>query len=121
AGGNFRGSIPLGGLAAGDPITATATDTAGSTSEFATNAPATRPSSSTVITASSNPSVYGQSLSLTATVTGPSGAPTGTVTFLDGTTVLGTVALGGGTATFTTSSLRAGVHGITAIYGGDGL
>jgi len=62
----------------------------------------------------------GQSVNFSATVapsTG-SGTPTGTVTFLDGTTTLGTGTLSSGTASFT-GSLAAGTHSITASYGGD--
>jgi hypothetical protein len=40
------------------------------------------------------------------------------VTFLDGTTQLGTGTLSSGTATFQTSSLTAGTHSITASYAG---
>jgi hypothetical protein len=60
-------------------------------------------------------------VTFTATVTSTaSGVPTGTVTFLDRTTLLGTGALNsGGVATFTTSSLAFGSHSITASYGGD--
>src|SRR5439155_1029641 len=67
------------------------------------------------------PSALGQAVTFTATVqpaTG-SGTPTGTVTFNDGAIVLGPGSLNGGTATFTTSGLGAGVHSITAVYGGD--
>jgi Bacterial Ig-like domain (group 3)/FG-GAP-like repeat len=50
----------------------------------------------------------------------PTNSPTGSVTFLDGTTVLGTASLSGtGHAVYTTSSLADGVHSITATYGGD--
>jgi hypothetical protein len=45
--------------------------------------------------------------------------PTGTVTFTDNGTAMGTVTLSGRTATLTTSSLTAGVHAITASYSGD--
>jgi hypothetical protein len=45
---------------------------------------------------------------------------TGSVTFLDGTTILGTgVINAAGVATFTTSTLAIGSHPITATYGGD--
>ena len=44
--------------------------------------------------------------------------PTGTVTFRDGTTVLATVTLVGGKASFTTTRLEAGTHPITATYSG---
>ena len=42
------------------------------------------------------------------------------ITFGRGGTVLGTVPLSGGTASFTTSTLTVGTHNIAAIYGGDG-
>ena len=47
------------------------------------------------------------------------GMASGTVTFRDGSTVLGTVTLVNGVATFSTSSLSMGSHSITAIYNGD--
>jgi hypothetical protein len=67
-----------------------------------------------------NPSVSGQSVVFTATVASTAGGtPTGTVTFLDGTTALGVGTLNGsGVATFTTSSLAAGSHSIMSTYGG---
>jgi hypothetical protein len=67
-------------------------------------------------------SAKGQGVTLTATfAAGISGAatPTGTVTFLDGTTVLGTASLDSGTAAITASSLAVGVHSISASYSGD--
>jgi hypothetical protein len=70
-----------------------------------------------VVASSSNPSTYNGSVTFTATVTGA--AATGTVTFRDGVTVLGSGALSSGTAAVTTSSLNAGAHSITAEYGGD--
>ncbi|WP_271582961.1 Ig-like domain repeat protein [Bradyrhizobium sp. CCBAU 45389] len=73
----------------------------------------------TALTSSPNPSGLGQSVTFTATVTAPSGMPTGTVTFKDGATTLGTGALAGGVATFSTSALAAGSHSITAVYPGD--
>lgn len=75
----------------------------------------------TALTASPNPSTYGQSLTLSATVTsGGSPVTTGSVQFSDGGTALGApVAVNGsGVATLTTSSLGVGSHPITATYGG---
>ncbi len=66
----------------------------------------------------------GQNVILTATVDKGTGinVPTGTVTFLDGSTTLGTGALDGtGSATFQTTALTGGSHNITATYGGDTL
>ncbi|HZP65163.1 MAG TPA: Ig-like domain repeat protein, partial [Rudaea sp.] len=76
---------------------------------------------STSVTSATNPSVFGQSVTFTATVASlGSGTPSGTVTFLDGGNIIGSGSLGAGTATFTTSALAAGSHTITAHYGGDG-
>ena len=79
-------------------------------------------SSTTVVTATPNPSTYGTSVTFTATVTSASGfAATGVLNFLDGSTQIGSVTLSGttGAGTFTTSSLTAGSHAITASYQGD--
>ena len=58
-------------------------------------------------------------VTFTATLSDPSGTPTGTATFFDGTTQLGMGTLAGGVATYTISSLAAGTHSITAAYSGD--
>ncbi len=52
-------------------------------------------------------------------VQGIGGLPTGTVTFYADGNSLGQATLAAGTAVFTTSSLPAGSHRITAVYGGD--
>jgi hypothetical protein len=76
---------------------------------------------STTLTSSSNPSTHGTSVTFTATVkaaTGPT--PTGSVTFKDGSTTLGTGAVNAsGVASFSTSALAVGTHSITAAYGGN--
>ena len=72
--------------------------------------------------------LQGSSTTMKATVTSKQGTPTGSVTFMNGSTVLGTSALNAsGTATFNTSGLAAGssssglgqVYNITAVYSGD--
>jgi hypothetical protein len=77
------------------------------------------------LTSSVNPSVYGQAVTFTATITTPVtglGTPTGTVQFLaDGSSFGLPVPLAGGTASVTTSTLSAGSHTIQAIYSGDSL
>jgi hypothetical protein len=85
------------------------------------NAPAAPQATTTALASSLNPAVAGQSVTFTATVLGPAGAvPTGTVTFMDGSTVLGTATVGtDGTARITTSFAAAGGHVITAVYSGD--
>ena len=76
--------------------------------------------SSTSLRSSPNPSTVGQAVTFTATVT-PSGSlpPTGSVTFTDGSITLGTVALSGGRASLTVSTLLPGHHNVTATYSGD--
>ncbi len=60
-------------------------------------------------------------LTLTATVTATAGAPSGAINFMDGSNQIGTANLNAnGVATFSTSSLTAGAHTITAAYSGDG-
>lgn len=77
---------------------------------------------STVLTASPTSGITGASISLSATVTPASGTavPAGTVTFLDGSTALGSQNLSAsGVGTFSTSSLAVGIHTITAQYSGN--
>src|SRR5205823_5238790 len=77
----------------------------------------------TSITSSQNPSGVGQTVIFTATVSAVApgtGTPSGTVSFRDSGTEIGTGPLSAGVATFSTSSLTAGSHIITAVYLGDG-
>jgi len=129
------GSVPLSGGSASLTISALAVGTHliratyGGDSNFTlsldsltqTVSPA---AATTVVTPSANPSAFDQSVTFTATigVVAPgAGTPTGTVTFMDGSTTLGTGSLSStGTASFTTSTLAVGAHSITAAYGGDG-
>jgi hypothetical protein len=73
---------------------------------------------STTLVSSKNPSVAGQSVQFTATVSSPTTTPTGQVTFMDGSSVLQTVNLSGGTASISTSTLSADSHNVTAVYNG---
>ena len=78
--------------------------------------------SSTLSTTSPLTITQGQSVSVTLTVSDAVTAfstPTGTATFLDGTTVLGTASQDGSPYTFSTSSLGVGSRSLTATYGGD--
>jgi hypothetical protein len=78
------------------------------------------PASAAIAVASSASTVLAQNaVTLTATVSSPAGVPTGTVSFLDGTTPLGPGTLSGGVATLTTSSLAVGMHSISAVYSGE--
>ena len=73
-------------------------------------------------TSGNSPSVFGQSLTFTATVTSGSGTPTGSVQLKDGATNLGSpVALDGtGHAGLTITTLSVATHSITAVYLGGG-
>ena len=80
----------------------------------------TRPATTTTqaLTSGSNPSSFGGSVTFTATVTGT--APTGMVTFYDGTVALGGSALSGSAqASWSVSNLASGWHPITSQYEGD--
>jgi hypothetical protein len=78
------------------------------------------------VAASPSPSVYGGNVTFTATVN-PNGVlsnPTGTVTFTDGSTTLGSAGITGSgpfTASFSTNLLSAGTHPITATFNGDNI
>jgi sugar lactone lactonase YvrE len=75
-------------------------------------------SASVSLTASPNPLLVTDAVTFTATVASAAGTPTGTVSFFDGTTLLGTAALSSGEAVITTSTLAAATHSITAAYSG---
>jgi sugar lactone lactonase YvrE len=77
--------------------------------------------SATTITSSVDPSNAGEAVTFTAAVSSGDGAiPDGeTVRFMDGITILGVGTLAHGSASFTTSALKAGTTQIKAAYGGD--
>lgn len=88
-------------------------------------APASSPTtvtSTTQLTASTTAPAFGQSVTLTATVTawGMSGKPGGTITFKDGSLTLGRASLINGVARFTWWNPATGTHSITADYSGGG-
>jgi len=78
-------------------------------------------SASTTLTSSLNPSLYGQKVAWTATVTSSgSVAPTGKVNFTWSGHTIGSAMLNAdGVATFTKSNLNAGSFPLTAVYVGD--
>ena len=74
----------------------------------------------TTLSASATTTLMGKVASFSSTVTSSTGVPTGTVTYKDGATVLGSSPLDAhGAATFSTSALSAGSHQVTAVYSGD--
>jgi len=131
----FDGSTPLGSPAAvsnGTASLSTNTLVAGSHvisaaySGDAQNAPSTSAGvniniakfSATVALGSSLPSsTVGQSVTLSASITGVS--PGGTVQFMEGSSLLGTASVNGGVASLPIATLSAGTHSITAVYSGD--
>lgn len=78
----------------------------------------TQTTPSIALNTSASSASYGSSVALVATVSG-AGSPTGTVTFYEGATNLGTSTLSGATAILMVSSLSLGAHTITAVYNGD--
>ena len=75
----------------------------------------------TTLSASSGTITPGQSVTLTAQVTSAApGTPTGTVSFYEGTSLLSTVRLSSGTASYTIAALAPGnTYNFTATYSGD--
>ena len=72
----------------------------------------------TVLASSLNPSVYGQAVTFTATVTSSVGTPTGTIQLKNGSAVVASGTLTGGKTLISISSLPAGSDSITATYQG---
>jgi hypothetical protein len=80
----------------------------------------TKAATSVVLTASPSASRFGQPVAFYAAVkSATSGTPTGTVTFKDGTTIIGTGTLSLGHAKIATLKLTVGTHPLTAVYNGD--
>jgi hypothetical protein len=78
-------------------------------------------STTTSVSSSTNPSTLSQAVTLSAAIqTAFGGSATGTITFLDGATPLGTVTVSSNAAQLSLSGLSAGSHSITAKYNGDG-
>jgi hypothetical protein len=106
---------------AAGPVTVTVASTVGSVISYVTTTYTyvTPVTTSTNLTSSANPAAAGTPVTFTATITSGSGTPTGSVTFKDGATNLGTATLAGGIATLSTSALTVGTHSITAVYAGN--
>lgn len=71
----------------------------------------------TTLTSGTNPSAPNASVTLSANVTGSS--PSGNVTFYDGSTSLGAVAVASGVATKSVTFTTNGSHTLKAVYAGD--
>jgi hypothetical protein len=117
-------NVSLAGINAGTYPTGVSASFAGDVSYNATSGTAAltvnQATTTTDIASDANPSALGQNVTFTSNVTSTAGTPTGSVNFKEGVTTLGTGTLNGsGTATFSTTSLTAGSHNITAEYVGD--
>jgi hypothetical protein len=112
-------NLPVGS----DPITATYVPTGSfSASSVSLTQVVNGLLSTATLTASPNPAAAGQTVTLTASVTGSSAVPGGTVSFFSGSTLLGSASLNAsGIAAYTTSSLAAGGDTLTAVYSGSAI
>jgi hypothetical protein len=75
------------------------------------------PSTAVALVASPTTAASGQAISLTASVTPVSA--TGTVSFKDGSSTIGSATLASGNGTLSVSTLSVGTHSLTAAYSGD--
>jgi YVTN family beta-propeller protein len=109
-------------------VTAQVVDSKGNTASascsiIVTTAGTNPTTTSLVLSPSSIPAGSIGPIVMTATVTPVSGGgtPTGSVTYFNGSTQIGTVTLSGGVGTFNynPSSLAVGIYSITAVYSGD--
>jgi hypothetical protein len=98
---------------------ADASDYTSSTATVTVNV--TKASPGVALTASANPVYISSPVTFTATLaaSGSGAAPTGTVSFYKGSTLLGTATIEGKVASYSTSSLAAGTISVTATYSGD--
>jgi uncharacterized repeat protein (TIGR03803 family) len=107
--GNLYGTTSRGGLFGGGAV-------------FEWQAPAPAPTATTVISNVPSGSVYGQTVTFTATITPTSGSgtPTGSIQFsIDGSNFGTPLTLSSGSASISTAALTAGTHTISATYSGD--
>src|SRR5262249_30035078 len=87
-------------------------------------ASASKAISTLTVGSSANPSAAGQAITLTGSVTGQSGTPTGTIAFKDAGVIIGGcsgLAMTNGSASCSPILTPTGTHPITAVYSGDGV
>jgi sugar lactone lactonase YvrE len=101
-------------------IETNAIDVSGGEQKFQVEGQEYPPWDNMFLNVSADPSIVGNTITFTLTMTGTYGTPTGTITFSSGSTALGPpVAMSGGVATFSTASFPIGSYTITALYSGD--
>jgi hypothetical protein len=105
-------------VAANNPFTPDAPGTIGVLLNTSTGTTAAK--TTTTLDTSAPTAVFGQTELLTATVTSAAGVPAGTVTFLDGTTVLGAAPVNAAGQATLAVSLGVGDHALTASFAGTG-
>ena len=105
AGGTYQYGMTCGGVESALPVTLTVTPE----------------STTTGLTPSNYDPSYGETISLTASITpaNAGAATTANVSFYDGATLLGTVASSGFSATLPNVALSAGAHNLSAVFAGD--
>jgi large repetitive protein len=109
----------LGSLSANITVMDNTQNVAGSMQQIAVSGTAIANATATTVTFAPTSSVYGQSVTIAATVSSNGGTPVGTVTLTDlttSTTVGSNLVLIAGVATVNTSTLGAGSHNIQAVY-----
>ncbi|MBN1190057.1 MAG: Ig-like domain repeat protein [Dehalococcoidales bacterium] len=73
----------------------------------------------TLIASNPNPSLFGETVTITAIVSSGAGTPAGTVVFKDANIPITTLPLVSGSAVYSTSALSVGTHSLTADFVGD--
>ncbi|MFY9853825.1 MAG: Ig-like domain-containing protein, partial [Terracidiphilus sp.] len=121
--GSITGTMATGisSSAGGITIAGTYADSAGELHGFIYSMALTGTTTTLTPAPAPNPSNYGESVTLTASVSSSGGTPPNgeTVKFMSGSTSLGTATLTSGVASLTTTALPVGADSITAVYGGD--
>jgi hypothetical protein len=87
---------------------------------FVVGAPVSGATTMTMLSPSAHVLVFGEPLTLTATVTSEGGVPTGMVEFFADAVSLGSATLSSGVAQLEVASLSIGIHSVSAVYAGDG-
>ncbi len=121
--GLVTGQFSKGGAGSADIVMANWTDLQGIMDADNITAMLNEAGTHVTLTSMPNPSTQGQTVVFTATVvasvTATSNTPSGAVTFMNGTTFLGSAILANGVATLPYATLPAGANSIVAVYSGD--
>jgi hypothetical protein len=118
--GSSKFSVPL-TISANETVKAIAAANGYTTSSVASAQYIILVSTATTLKSSASTVTYGTTVTLTATVAPAAGTtvPTGSANFYDGSSLLASIPLSGGTAAYSSASLAIGQHTLTASYGGD--